>query len=156
MKIPVLPISYADAQPFLANLEGPVAPEAWRGALPVTYHIGPGPATARLKVDFDSETASALQRDRDDSRIELAGRVGDLWQSSRRLGQRRRTIRSAARSRSLKRRARLAELRKTGWQPKRTIKFALWDAEEFGLIGSTEWVEKHEPELNTKAGRVLQ
>ena len=56
MKIPVLPISYADAQPFLANLEGPVAPEPWRGALPVTYHIGPGPATARLKVDNDSET----------------------------------------------------------------------------------------------------
>ena len=56
MKIPVLPISYADAQPLLENLEGPVAPEPWRGALPLTYHIGPGPATARMKVESDWTT----------------------------------------------------------------------------------------------------
>ena len=87
MKIPVLPISYADAQPLLANLEGPVAPEPWRGALPVTYHIGPGPATAHLKVDNDSETRPAIQRHRDDSRIGIAGRMGNLRQSSRCMGQ---------------------------------------------------------------------
>ena len=56
MKIPVLPISYADAQPMLENLEGPVAPEPWRGALPLTYHLGPGPATARMKVESDWTT----------------------------------------------------------------------------------------------------
>ena len=55
LKIPVLPISYEDAQPLLANLGGPVAPEAWRGALPLTYHIGPGPATVRLQVELDQE-----------------------------------------------------------------------------------------------------
>ncbi len=82
MKIPVLPISYADAQPFLSNLEGPVAPEAWRGALPVTYHIGPGPATARLKVELDSETRPIYNVLATIPGSEFARRVGDLWQSS--------------------------------------------------------------------------
>ncbi len=52
-KIPVLPISYGDAQPLLAALTGPVAPENWRGALPMTYHVGPGPAKVHLKVNFN-------------------------------------------------------------------------------------------------------
>ena len=60
MTIPVLPISYGDATPFLENLEGPVAPENWRGALPFTYHIGPGPAKARLKVEMDNSTHPPL------------------------------------------------------------------------------------------------
>src|SRR5438552_4362642 len=56
LKIPVMPISYADAQPLLAALGGPVAPAAWRGALPITYHLGPGPATVHLKLEFDFTT----------------------------------------------------------------------------------------------------
>ena len=56
MKIPVIPISYADAQPLLANLDGPVAPEAWRGALPFTYHLGPGGTKVHLKVEMDNST----------------------------------------------------------------------------------------------------
>ncbi|HYI96033.1 MAG TPA: M28 family peptidase [Bryobacteraceae bacterium] len=150
MKIPVLPISYADAQPFLANLEGPLAPEAWRGSLPVTYHIGPGPATARLKVELDSETrpiynvlATIPGSSLPDEWV-IYGNHHDAW------------VNGAADPVSgaiavLETARSLAELRKTGWQPKRTIKFALWDAEEFGLMGSTEWVEKHEAELHTKA-----
>jgi N-acetylated-alpha-linked acidic dipeptidase len=58
-KIPVLPISYKDAQPLLAALKGPVAPASWRGALPITYHIGPGPAKVRLKLEFDWQLTPA-------------------------------------------------------------------------------------------------
>ena len=56
MKIPVLPISYADAQPLLANLTGPVAPEPWRGALPITYHLGPGSPSVHMNVVMDNAT----------------------------------------------------------------------------------------------------
>src|SRR6201999_4304133 len=56
MTIPVMPISYADAQPLLEALGGPIAPETWRGALPLTYHIGPGPTTVHFKLDFDWTT----------------------------------------------------------------------------------------------------
>src|SRR5215471_2163822 len=58
-RIPVLPISYADALPLLKALNGPVAPETWRGALPLTYHLGPGPAMVHLKLEFDFKTVPA-------------------------------------------------------------------------------------------------
>jgi N-acetylated-alpha-linked acidic dipeptidase len=149
MKIPVLPISYADAQPFLANLEGPVAPEPWRGALPITYHIGPGPATAHLQVDNDSETrpiynviATIPGSDAPNEWV-LYGNHHDAWvNGAHDPASGAIAVLEAARS--------LSELRKSGWKPKRTIKLALWDAEEFGLVGSTEWVEKHEAELKEK------
>lgn len=149
MKIPVLPISYADAQPFLANLEGPVAPEGWRGALPITYHIGPGPATARLKVDSDSETRpvynviATIKGSEAPEEWVLYGNHHDAWvNGAHDPASGAIVVLETART--------FAELLKSGWKPKRTIKFALWDAEEFGLIGSTEWVEKHEPELKQK------
>lgn len=149
MKIPVLPISYADAQPFLANLEGPVAPEPWRGALPVTYHIGPGPATARLRVENDSETRpvynviATIPGSEAANEWVLYGNHHDAWvNGAHDPASGAVVVLETART--------LSELRKTGWKPKRTIKFALWDAEEFGLVGSTEWVEKHEAELKQK------
>ena len=55
-KIPVLPISYGDALPLLRAIGGPVAPQAWRGALPLTHHVGPGPARGRLAGRFPRET----------------------------------------------------------------------------------------------------
>jgi N-acetylated-alpha-linked acidic dipeptidase len=150
MKIPVLPISYADAQPFLTNLSGPVAPESWRGALPITYHVGPGPAVAHLKVESDSETrpmynviATIPGSSAADEWV-IYGNHHDAW------------VNGAADPVSgaiavLETGRSLSELRKTGWTPKRTIKLALWDGEEFGLLGSTEWVEHHKPELKDKA-----
>ncbi|HZN27129.1 MAG TPA: M28 family metallopeptidase [Burkholderiales bacterium] len=150
MKIPVLPISYADAQPLLENLTGPVAPEAWRGALPVTYHVGPGPATVRLEVDFDWTTkplynviATIPGTSAADEWL-IYGNHHDAWVNGAAdpvSGAA--TVLETARA--------LAELSKSGWRPRRTIRFALWDGEEFGLIGSTEWVEKHRPELLRKA-----
>jgi len=149
MKIPVLPISYADATPFLENLEGPVAPEEWRGALPITYHIGPGPAKARLKVEMDNSTHPLYDvivripgTDFPDEWI-LYGNHHDAWvhgASDPASGAA--PLLETARS--------LSELLKQGWKPKRTVMLALWDGEEFGLVGSTEWVEKHAEELNKK------
>jgi N-acetylated-alpha-linked acidic dipeptidase len=149
MKIPVIPISYADAQPLLESLEGAVVPEAWRGALPITYKFGPGTTPVRLALDFEWKTrpiynviarmpGSALP----DEWI-IYGNHHDGWNNGAKD-----PVSGAA---ALLETARsLAELRKQGWTPKRTIIFALWDAEEFGLIGSTEWVEKHRDELARK------
>jgi N-acetylated-alpha-linked acidic dipeptidase len=149
MKIPVLPISYEDAKPLLANLGGPVAPEGWRGALPLTYHVGPGAATVHLKLDFDFSTrpvydviATIPGSTQPDEWI-MYGNHHDAWVNGAQDPLSGATaLMETARS--------LAELRKLGWKPKRTVKFGLWDAEEFGLIGSTEWVEKHDKELSEK------
>lgn len=150
MTIPVMPISYADATPLLQQLTGPVAPESWRGALGFTYHIGPGPATAHFKLAFDNSTrplhdviATIPGSQYPDEWI-IYGNHHDGWVNGAHD-----PLSGAV---SLLETARaLAELRKQGWQPKRTIVLALWDGEEFGLLGSTEYVEKHQEELARKA-----
>ncbi len=150
MKIPVMPISYADAAPLLESLAGPVAPEAWRGALGFTYRIGPGPGTAHFKLDFDWSTrplndviAMIPGSEYPDEWI-IYGNHHDAWVNG--------AHDPLSGASSLLETARtLSELRKQGWKPKRTIVLALWDGEEFGLIGSTEWVEKHAEELSRKA-----
>jgi len=150
MTVPVLPISYEDALPLLQNLAGRVAPEDWRGALPITYHLGPGASMVHLKLEMDNSTrpvhnviatipGSALP----DQWI-IYGNHHDAW------------VNGAADPLSgavalLETARALGEMRKQGWRPKRTIKLCLWDAEEFGLVGSTEWVEKHAEELSKKA-----
>ncbi len=150
MKIPVLPISAADAQPLLARLGGPVAPVEWRGSLPITYHLGPGDAIVRVRAEFDWTTKpvhnviARMPGARLPGEWILYGNHHDAW------------VNGAADPISgavalLETARSIAELRKTGWKPDRTIVFALWDAEEFGLIGSTEWVEKHRDELRGKA-----
>ncbi len=150
MKIPVMPISYADATPFLEHLGGPVAPPDWRGALGFTYHIGPGPAMAHFKLDFDNSTRplhdviATIPGSAYPDQWVIYGNHHDGWVNGAHD-----PISGAA---SLLETARaLAELRKQGWQPKRTIVLALWDGEEYGLLGSTEWAEKHQDELNRKA-----
>jgi N-acetylated-alpha-linked acidic dipeptidase len=150
LKIPVMPISYGDAQPLLEQLRGAVVPETWRGALPITYHAGPGPAVVHLKLDFDwtnkpvndviATMAGGVYKDQ----WILYGNHHDAWVNGASD-----PISGAA---ALLETARtLSALHKQGWQPKRTIKLALWDGEEFGLVGSTEWVEKHQEELERKA-----
>lgn len=149
MKIPVLPISYSDAQPLLAGLGGPVAPEPWRGSLPLTYHLGPGPATVHLKLEVDSATRplfnviATIPGSESPDEWVIYGNHHDAWvNGAQDPGSGASVVLESART--------LAELLKTGWKPKRTIKIALWDGEEFGLLGSTEWVEKHEAELKQK------
>ncbi|MBI4908463.1 MAG: M28 family peptidase [Acidobacteria bacterium] len=149
MKIPVLPMSYEDASELLQQLGGPVAPEPWRGALGFTYHIGPGPATVRVKLEFDNSTRPVLNvvatipgSEFPDQWI-IYGNHHDAWVNGA-------SDPVSGASALLETARGLAELRKSGWQPKRTIKLILWDAEEFGLIGSTEWAEKHKTELDRK------
>jgi N-acetylated-alpha-linked acidic dipeptidase len=149
-KIPVLPISYADALPLLRALEGPVAPGPWRGALPITYHLGPGRTTVHLKLEFDFKTVPAFDviarlrgSERPDEWV-IRGNHHDAWVNgagdpvSGLVGM-------------LEEARAVSELAKSGWQPKRTIVYAAWDGEEPGLLGSTEWAEAHADELQRKA-----
>jgi N-acetylated-alpha-linked acidic dipeptidase len=145
-KIPTLPISYGDAQPLLAALSGPMAPDSWRGALPIPYKLGAGAARVHLKVAFNWDTKPLY-----DVIAKIPGSVfPDEWII--RGNHHDAWVNGAADPLSgmapeLEEARVLGELRKQGWQPKRTIVYASWDGEEPGLLGSTEWVETHEAEL---------
>jgi N-acetylated-alpha-linked acidic dipeptidase len=149
-RIPVLPISYSDALPLLRALEGPVAPEDWRGALPITYHLGPGPATVHLKLEFNwnlvpayDVIAKVLGAKEPDQWI-IRGNHHDAWV----FGANDPVSAMAA----LMEEARgVGELLKSGWKPKRTLVYAAWDGEEEGLLGSTEWAETHADLLRKNA-----
>ncbi len=149
-KIPVLPISYADAQPLLTALGGGSAPEAWRGSLPITYRIGPGPARVHLKVAFNWDTKplynviATLTGSTFPGEWILRGNHHDAW------------VNGAADPASgmapmLEEARALGELKKQGWAPRRTIVYTAWDGEEPALLGSTEWVETHAEDLKTHA-----
>jgi N-acetylated-alpha-linked acidic dipeptidase len=149
-KIPVLPISYGDALPMLRELTGPVAPEAWRGALPITYHIGSGPARVHLKVSFDwsmktlYDVVARIDGSAYPDEWVIFGNHHDAWVNGAddpTSGQV--ALMETGRA--------LGELLKQGWKPKRTIILCAWDGEEEGLLGSTEWVETHADELKQKA-----
>ena len=150
LKIPVMPISYGDAAPLLRALGGPVVPEAWRGALGLTYHMGPGPATVHLKADFDwtnkplHDVITVIPGSTFKDQWIIYGNHHDAWVNG--------ASDPLSGASSLLETARTLSLMvKQGWKPKRTIVLALWDGEEFGLVGSTEWVEKHQAELDQKA-----
>lgn len=150
LKIPVLPISYHDAQPLLESLSGPVAPEDWRGALPFTYHIGPGKTAVRLKLEFDWKLVPAynviakIKGSLFPDQWIVRGNHHDGWNT----GANDPISGVAAMMEEAKA---IGELVKNGYKPKRTLVYCAWDAEEPGLIGSTEWVEDHLEELKQKA-----
>jgi N-acetylated-alpha-linked acidic dipeptidase len=150
MKIPVLPISYGDALPLLKSLGGQVVPESWRGALPITYHHGPGPARVHLKLSFDwslktlYDVIAKIEGSAYPDEWVVYGNHHDAWVNGAEdptSGMV--TVMEVGRS--------LGELVKQGWRPKRTIILCAWDGEEQGLLGSTEWVETHAEELTQKA-----
>jgi N-acetylated-alpha-linked acidic dipeptidase len=149
MKIPVLPISYSDALPLLKALGGQVAPAAWRGALPITYHIGPGPAKVHLKLEFNFDIVpcynviATLKGSEFPDQWVVRGNHHDAWVFGAADPV------SGAVAEMEEARA-LGELVKTGWKPKRTIVYCWWDGEEPGLLGSTEWVEKYKSMLSEK------
>ncbi len=149
-KIPVLPISYADAQPLLAALTGRVAPESWRGSLPITYRIGPGPSRVHLKASFNWDTKTIRDvvaripgASQPDEWI-IRGNHHDAWINGAQDPL-------SGTSALLEEARALGELLKQGWKPQRTIVFCVWDGEEEGLLGSTEWAEDHAEELRQKA-----
>jgi N-acetylated-alpha-linked acidic dipeptidase len=149
-KIPVLPISYADARPLLEALSGPVAPEAWRGALPITYHMGPGPAKVRLSLAFDwkqvpaRDVIAVLRGAEEPDQWVVRGNHHDAWVNGA-------TDPSSGMAALLAEAKATGELARQGWKPRRTIVYAAWDGEEPGLLGSTEWVEEHAQELDARA-----
>ena len=149
-KIPVLPISYGDAQPLLAALAGPMAPDGWRGSLPIPYHVGPGPTRVHLKVAFNWDTKPVY-----DVIAKIPGSVApdewiirgnhhDAWVNGAEDP-------ISAQVSLLEEARTLGLLLKQGWKPRRTIIYCAWDGEEPMLLGSTEWVETHADELREHA-----
>jgi N-acetylated-alpha-linked acidic dipeptidase len=149
MKIPVLPISYADAQPLLAALTGPVAPPAWRGGLPITYRMGPGAARVHLKLEFNwaqtplYNVIATLKGSTLPDEWVIRGNHHDGWVNGAEDP-------ISGLVAELEEARALGELVKQGWRPRRTIVYAAWDGEEPSLLGSTEWVEEHMAELREK------
>ncbi len=149
-RIPTTPLSYADAWPILQNLGGPDSPREWQGALPFTYHVGPGPVRLRmhLKQDYEYRTIwdviGVARGSEWPEEWVITGNHRDAWvygavdPGSGTVAQ-------------LEAVHGIGELLKTGWRPRRTLVFGSWDAEEFGLIGSTEWGEQHARELANAA-----
>jgi N-acetylated-alpha-linked acidic dipeptidase len=149
-KIPVLPISWADAQPLLKALDGPVAPNEWRGALGQTYHIGPGPARVHLKVTSNwdikpiYDVIATLHGSDPDAQWVIRGNHHDAWVNGA-------DDPISGQAEMLEEARELGALHKQGWTPKRTIIYCAWDGEEPGLLGSVEWVETHLAELREHA-----
>ena len=149
-KIPVLPISYGDAQPLLAALSGPLAPEGWRGALAIPYHVGPGPTKVHLKLAFNWDlkpvynVIARIPGSQWPDEWVVRGNHHDAW------------VNGAQDPISglvplLEEARALGLLLKEGWRPKRTIIYCAWDGEEPMLLGSTEWAETHQGELRLHA-----
>ncbi len=154
-KIPVLPISYGDAKPLLAALAGPARAAEWRGALPLTYHVGPGPAKVHLKLAFDwkivpaNDVIARIPGSVWPDEWILHGNHHDAWVNGSEDPV-------SGMSPLLEEARAFGELVKKGWKPKRTILLCAWDGEEQGLLGSTEWMETHAEELAQQGGRLHQ
>jgi N-acetylated-alpha-linked acidic dipeptidase len=148
--IPVMPISYADAVPFLKSLQGPLAPEGWRGSLPMTYHVGPSVAKAHLMLKFNwdrkplYDVVARIPGAKYPDQWVIRGNHHDAWVNG--AGD---PISGA--SPELEEARALGELLKQGWKPDRTIIYCFWDGEEPALLGSTEWAETHAAELTQHA-----
>jgi len=140
-RIPTMPLSYGDAEVILRNLAGPVVPEGWQGGLPFAYHVGPGPAKVHLKLVMDFKTRPVwnvigkLTGSQEPEQLVILGNHRDAWTyGAVDPGSGTATFLEVARA--------FGQLVKTGFRPKRSLLFASWGGEEFGLIGSTEWVEE--------------
>lgn len=150
-RIPTAPISYGQAQYLLQNLAGPEVPDdSWQGGLPFRYHVGPGPAKLHLQLEMDYQIrpiydviAKIAGSQKPEKKI-IIGNHHDAWvYGAVDPNSGTSAVMEIARS--------FSELLKTGWQPKRTVIIAHWDAEEYGLIGSTEWVEEQQADLAKNA-----
>ena len=145
-KIPTTPLSYADAAPILENLGGPETPRDWQGALPFTYHIGPGPVRVKLHLKQDYrywpiwDVVGKIPGSKHPNQLVVLGNHRDAWVYGA-------VDPNSGTAAMLEAVHGIGELLKQGWRPDRTIIFSSWDAEEEGLIGSTEWGEEHDRDL---------
>jgi len=141
-----IPISYHDAAPILRALKGPAVPQGWQGALPFSYHQGPGGVRVHLVSDQDYQrriiwdVVGTAKGSAYPDELVIAGNHRDAWVYGA-------VDPSSGTAAMLETVHGVGALLKQGWRPKRTIVFCSWDAEEEGLIGSTEWVEQHSSEL---------
>jgi len=146
LKIPVLPISYADARPILESLKGLRAPAHFRGGLPFSYHLGPGPAKVHLVIESDwslrpvYDVIAKLKGSEFPDEWVIRGNHHDGWV----FGASDPLSGNVAMMGEMKA---IGALAAQGWKPRRTLIYASWDGEEAGLLGSTEWVETHADEL---------
>lgn len=151
LKIPVLPISFHDAKPLLEALDGPEAPEEWRGALPLTYRVGGGAKTAvhlLIKQSWDIVPAynviAKIKGTEFPDEWVIRGNHHDAWVNGA-------SDPVSGLASLLEEAKAIGALVKDGYKPKRTLVYCAWDGEEQSLLGSTEWVEDHAEELRTKA-----
>jgi N-acetylated-alpha-linked acidic dipeptidase len=149
-RIPAVPMSWKDAKPILENLGGPVAPLDWQGGLPMTYHVGPGPAKVHVEIEMDGETRpiwnveGRIRGSEKPDELVILGNHRDAWVYG--------AVDPSSGTATLLEAARvLGALAKSGERPRRTLVFASWDAEEWHLTGSTEWGEQFAAELGTGA-----
>jgi N-acetylated-alpha-linked acidic dipeptidase len=153
-KIPTLPISYGDAQPLLAALTGPLAPEEWRGALPIAYHVGPGAAKVHLVVESNwdikdvNDVIARIPGSSEPDEWVVRGNHHDGWVNGAEDP-------ISAQVALLEEARSFGELLKQGWKPKRTIIYCAWDGEEPMLLGSTAWAETHGRELQEHAAAYI-
>ena len=148
--IPTTPLSYGDAEPILSHLDGAVSPRDWQGALPFTYHVGPGPVRVRLHLQQDYayrtiwDVIGRIPGSEQPEQWVVAGNHRDAWVYG--------AVDPNSGTTAMLEAARgLGELLHAGWKPKRTIVLGSWDGEEQGLIGSSEWAEQHASELANAA-----
>ena len=145
-----VPLSWRDAQPMLQALHGPVAPAAWQGALPMTYRVGPGPATVRVNVAMDDSIRSIwvvegrIRGSEEPDKYLVLGNHRDAWVFGG-------VDPSSGSATQLELARALGALARNGMRPRRSIVFASWDAEEWHLTGSTEWGEQFEDDLRRNA-----
>jgi N-acetylated-alpha-linked acidic dipeptidase len=149
-KIPSLPIAYAEAEKILRRLGGPEAPPEWQGGLPFTYHIGPGGARVAMSVQMDEglkpiyNVIATIPGSVEPEKKVILGNHRDAWTHGA-------VDPNSGTAAQLEVARGLAAAMKAGWRPKRTIILASWDAEEYGLVGSTEWAEEHAADLQKNA-----
>ena len=152
--IPSLPISYDAARPILGALGGPNVPQGWQGGLPLPYHIGPGPAEVHMAIDMQYKlhtiwnVIATIKGAVEPDRWVMIGNHRDAWVYGA-------VDPSSGTSATLETCRAIGAAVKAGWKPRRTLVYASWDAEEYGLVGSTEWADDHAKELDTKAVLLL-
>jgi len=148
-RIPVIPISHAVAAELMRDLRGHAIPSGWQGAMAFRYHVGPGPVVARLRVQTDAATSGfkriwntfgVLVGTEAPDELVIIGAHRDSWGPG--------AADNISGTVSVLESARaVMEQYRAGWRPRRTMVFATWDAEEWGLVGSTEYVEDHSARL---------
>ena len=152
--IPSLPLSYDAAQEILKLLAGPNVPTGWQGGLPLAYHIGPGPAEVSISVKMEYDirkiwnVIATLPGSVEPDRWVMVGNHRDAWVYGA-------VDPGSGTAATLEMCHALGSAVKNGWKPRRTIVYASWDAEEYGLVGSTEWAEEHAKEVDEKVVLML-